>query len=88
MDLPTFARMCCSVLDLQSPAAAAGGALGGVPGGAAAAQHCALLHSLHALFALYLEFKHNPAFHHLDAFEAAAAASGGGTAADDGGDAT
>ena len=87
VDLPTFARMCCSVLDLQAPpAAAAGGALGG---GAAAAQQCALLHSLHALVALYLEFKHNPAFQHLGAFDAAAAppppsgtaAAGGGGAA-------
>lgn len=44
-------------------------------------QHCALLQSLHVLFALYLEFRHNPAFQHLAAFEAAAAEQPGGAVA-------
>jgi len=78
VDLPTFARMCCAVLDLQPPAVPAAGSRAW---GAAAEQHCALLHSLHALFALYLEFRHNPAFQHLAAFEAAAAEQGDGAAA-------
>ena len=43
--------MCCGVLDLP----AAGGTSGG--GG-----HAALLHSLHVLFSLCLEFSFNPAF--------------------------
>lgn len=47
--MATFARMVCGVLDLAPS--------GGSDGGA----HRALLHSLHALFALYLEFSHNPA---------------------------
>ncbi|PRW21092.1 intraflagellar transport 46-like protein [Chlorella sorokiniana] len=71
VDLPTFARMCCAVLDLQPPAMPAAGSRAGAS--AASQQHCALLQSLHALFALYLEFRHNPAFQHLAAFEAAAA---------------
>lgn len=40
-DLPTFARMCCGVLDIPT----AGGGGGG---------HAGLLQGLHALFALYL----------------------------------
>ena len=74
MDLPTFARMCCAVLDLQPPAG------GSRTGAGTSEQHCALLHSLHALFALYLEFRHNPAFQHLATFEAAAAEQPGGAA--------
>lgn len=69
VDLPTFARMCCAVLDLQPPVS------GSRAGTGAAEQHCTLLHSLHALFALYLEFRHNPAFQHLAAFEAAPGAA-------------
>ena len=78
VDLPTFARMCCAVLDLQPPAAST---TSGRASTAASEQHCALLQSLHALFALYLEFRHNPAFQHLAAFEAAAAEQPGGTVA-------
>ena len=78
VDLPTFARMCCAVLDLQPPAAAT---TSGRASSAASEQHCALLQSLHALFALYLEFRHNPAFQHLAAFEAAAAEQPGGAVA-------
>lgn len=41
-DLPTFARMCCGVLDIPTASAGGGGA------------HAGLLQGLHALFALYL----------------------------------
>lgn len=63
VDLATYARMCCSVLDLAPPAGA------GLPG---------LVHCLHAMFALYLEFRWNPAFQHRDVFGAAGPAGAAG----------
>ena len=67
VDVATFARMVCAVLDLHPPAGSGAGS--GSGGGGTTG----LIHSLHALFALYLEFKHNPAFQHHDVFGAAAA---------------
>jgi hypothetical protein len=68
VDVATFARMVCAVLDLHPPAGISAGSGGGSSG-----SNTGLIHSLHALFALYLEFKHNPAFQHHDVFGAAAA---------------
>lgn len=76
----TFARMVLAVLDLAPPAVA--GAAAGAGGGAAG-----LAEALHSLFALYLEFRSNPAFQKLGVFGTApvapddAAAEHGGMAA-------
>ena len=75
VDVHTFARMVLAVLDLAPPAAGAGG-------GAAV-----LAEALHSVFALYLEFRSNPAFQKLGVFGTApvapddAAAEHGGMAA-------
>ncbi|KAL4420487.1 hypothetical protein ABPG75_010143 [Micractinium tetrahymenae] len=67
VDVHTFARMVLAVLDLAPPANA--GAAGGSAGSAAAG----LAEALHSLFALYLEFRNNPAFQQLGVFGPAAA---------------
>ncbi|KAI3430791.1 hypothetical protein D9Q98_009203 [Chlorella vulgaris] len=73
VDLATFARMCCSVLDLQPPPTNSS-----TPGGALRS----LVHCLHSMFALYLEFRFNPAFQHREVFGeeglGAASATAGG----------
>ena len=65
--------MVCAALDLLPPPGAS----------AASSPTAAVIASLHSLFALYLEFKHNPAFEQRGVFGAEAAAgvgSGGGGA--------
>lgn len=65
VDLHTYARMVLAVLDL-SPATGAAGLR-------SSAASASLAESLHSLFALYLEFKNNPAFQQHQAVFAAAA---------------
>lgn len=57
VDLPTYARMVCGVLDLSPTAAAGGGGAGARPAAGSDAGARALVHSLHALFSLYLEVR-------------------------------